>query len=240
MAFRRRRRPAVTWLPHIQFEDQEPLIGFIQSTVTVAVASRAITTNIYSLVMDQPEEANRANIPSLADFEGSAYRLRRIVGKCFVTMDNDQAAAQAKRPVAALVGAGIIVLRCDSGSGAPLNAGTPTNYSPIVLDNTADPWVWRRTWVLNNDFSNQAAAVQNFYQYPRTNAEYGSIQDGPHIDQKTARRVSKEERLFFVISTCNIGPAADAGNPGFINFLLDYRILASPLKAMGNRRNASR
>jgi len=29
--------------------------------------------------------------------------------------------------------------------------------------------------------------------------DYGSVLDGSHIDQKTARRVSDEERLFFVI-----------------------------------------
>lgn len=237
MGFRRRRRPAVTWLPHVEFFQDTPTLGYIAASSTVSATAGGVSTTLYSLVLDYPSEANRANNPSIADFEGSGYRLRRIVGKFFASMDNNQLAPPATKPVAALLCVGFIVLRVDD-TGAPLLAATPGNYSPIHLDNTADPWIWRRSWVLNNDFSNQAAATQNLYQFPRTNCDYGSVQDGPHIDQKTARRVSKEERLIMVVSTANIGVGAD--NPGFITWLLDYRILASPLKAMGNRRNASR
>lgn len=236
MAFRRR-KPAVTWLPHIDFHQSKDY-GVIQSVLSVDQNFGIVRTAIHALVMDQPEEANRANVPSLADFDGSAYRLRRIVGKFFATMDNNQPGAPDTQPIAALVTAGFIVLRVDSATGAPLLAATANNYTPIGLDNTSDPWIWRRSWVLNHDFSGHAAALQNQFQFPRTNADYGSVQDGPHIDQKTARRVSKEERLFFVVSTANMG--ANSTLVGLIPFLLDYRILASPLRVAGNRRNASR
>lgn len=238
MAFRRRRKPSVAWLPHVQHDDNTPNLGFWKGTHGVSALGDATTTTILSATLDIPAEANRPNIPSLADFEGSGYRLRRIVGKVFLGYDNNQLAPPTTYPIAALLGVGWIILRVDPTTGAPLLAGTPNAYSPLTLDNNRDPWIWRRTWVLQTDFSNQAAAAQNSWQFPRTNADYGSVQDGPHMDQKTARRVSTEERLFCIISATNISGNADAAVG--VRYIIDYRILASPIKVMGNRRNASR
>lgn len=233
----RKRRPSVAWLPHVA-HDQSGTRSFWYDTQAVGFTAATITTSIYSLVPDYPAEAIRAagTLPSLADFEGSGYRLRRIVGKFFVGMSNAQPATGTS-PIACMVSAGFIVLRVEEQTGAPLVA-TANQYSPLDLDATRDPWIWRRNWILQNDFSGYSAAIQGDWQFPRSNCDYGSVQDGPHIDAKTARRIGPEERLFFVVSNETLGSTSD--DSGSIRYALDYRILASPIKVMGNRRNASR
>lgn len=89
--------------------------------------------------------------------------------------------------------------------------------------------------MLENSFANDTTLLTD---WPRSTSDYGSVYDGPHIDQKTARRISKEERLFFILSGVNVGNAATTA--GAVRLVLDYRLLASPLRVMGNRRNASR
>lgn len=231
----RRRKPAVAWLPHVTHNEQAQQVGWWSSSITVAAAANTITTSIFSLVPDYPAEAVRATgaLPSLADFEESGYRLRRIVGKCFASALQTVTSGADSRPENILVGAGFMVLRVEESTGAPLVA-TANHYSPLDNDATRDPWIWRRTWMLENSFSNQSSDTD----WPRSTPEYGSVYDGPHIDAKTARRISAEERLFFIVSTVNVGDTATIAGSVFV--VLDYRVLASPLKVMGNRRNASR
>lgn len=242
---RRRRKPAVMWLPnasHNVTNDQ----GWIESSNNVGPTAGpgGINTVIQSLTLDYPADAVRAGAGqplTLADWQGSGYRLRRIVGKFFCGIDQDVGNGQATTyPEAALVGAGLIILRVDSTSGAPLNA-TANDYSPLDLEAAQDPWIWRRTWLLSNfqGYAGGGGAHTAYGYYPYTNAEYGSVKDGPHVDQKTARRVSDEERLFLVVSTAAVNSLA-ANTAGTVRWLFEYRLLASPLKLMGNRRNASR
>jgi len=62
--------------------------------------------------------------------------------------------------------------------------------------------------------------------------------DGPHFDTKVKRRIGDEERLMAIVSATNISGDADLANA--IRFTFDWRILATPLRVSGNRRNASR
>jgi len=232
----RRRKPAVAWLPHVQHNAQAPQVGWWISSFTVAAAQNTIGTSIFTMLPDYPAEAIRqaGDLPSLADFEGSAYRLRRIVGKLFIGLDQTITQAPDSRPKNALIGAGFIILKVDENTGAPINP-TANSYSPLDNNNLRDPWIWRRTWMLTNDFSNN---LTEDYEFPRSTTDYGSVLDGSHIDQKTARRVSDEERLFFVISTVNPGLSTTLAGGG--TFILDYRVIASPMRVSGNRGNASR
>lgn len=232
----RRRKPAVAWLPHVAHNEQNPVVGWWDGSFTVPAAVDTLSTQVFSMVPDYPAEAVRAAgaLPTMADFEASAYRLRRIVGKCFVTVEQATPSQGNTQPQVALVGAGIIVLKVEEQTGAPLVA-TANHYSPLDNDSTGDPWIWRRTWLLGNDF---AVASSTLTGIPRSSMDYGSVYDGPHIDQKTARRIAKEERLFFILSVVNPFTAASENGVGY--FVLDYRVLASPAKVMGNRRNASR
>lgn len=192
-----------------------------------------IATSIAKIVIDQPASA----LPdgSLSDFEGSAYRLRRIVGKLWVGVEVEQFTTQ---PSLFVVTAGFIILRVDT-SGNPLSSGN--NYHPQILDSERDPWIWRRSWLLRNNIVRDNAFT-NFGGFnrdvPSFNGAYGSVADGPHVDAKTARIVSDEERLFLVVGFTTLDGAQETS--GIVTWLADLRVLASMKTSSGNRRNASR
>lgn len=236
----RRRKPAVAWLPLIGQGDQSGF-SYIASTIGVATGG-ALSTTIHSLVTDVPAEAAQTvQVQSLADYQESGYRLRRIVGKLYCSYEQSVGTEGVTiYPEACLVGAGLIILRVDPTNGAPLMAATPSYYSPLALNNTRDPWIWRRTWLLSNDFADEGVVRSAMEEFPRTNAEYGSAYDGPHIDQKTARRVSTEERLFLIVSTSAPQNGLVDNTAGLLRYVYEARYLSSPLRVMGNRRNASR
>jgi len=227
MASRFKRRPRVVWLPN---ETAFNLANKSASTIVQAVGPGAISlegVNAIPLVFDQPFQGSAGT--SLADIESSGYRLRRVVGKIYASVEQKEAADGG----AVLCTAGIIVLRVD-------DAGVATNpsISPQGIQNVSDPWVWRRTWVLANGSSTNIN-TQFVDSSPFSNYEGGpSAVDGPHIDQKTARIVSTEERLHLVLSTTLLHTAdAEASE---VQWLWDLRVLGSLRSSSGNRRNAVR
>lgn len=240
----KRRAPRVVWLPPDRFNGIGSTPGSGATVGTQTGVKRLITTvpagagsahtEVIPMVQDSTTETNRIVQGSLADYEQSAYRLRRIVGKFFCAVHpNDSNGASTE----VVVTAGIIVLRVHDVAGAtvPINA-TVEEYSTQMLQNWADPWIWRRTWVLGNSAGELAAGFP-FYSETNTSGS-GSAVDGPHIDAKTARIVGPEERLFLVVTGQSVN-----GDPQ-INMQLDYifemRCLASMRSSQGNRRNASR
>lgn len=236
----RRRKPQVAWLP-VLGQGQDSSFSYIASSMGIA-ASGVVSTSIHSLVPDYPAESvQTVQAESLADYQESGYRLRRVVGKFFCSMDNSIGVEGVTiYPEGALIAAGLIVLKVDSTNGAPLMAATPSHYSPLARDNVRDPWIWRRTWVLGNDFADGGQVHTGVGLFPYTNADYGSAWDGPHIDQKTARRVSAEERLFLVVSNSALQNGLAPNTAGVLRYAYEARYLTSPLRVMGNRRNASR
>jgi len=183
---------------------------------------------------------------SLQDLtSGNAWKLRRIVGKCFIGC-GAAALASYVDGVWFDVAAGFIVCKTDEVGSATTNF---TEVNPLHQDSADDPWIWRRRWLLNPYVTTliqepllAQVASGTFYSFPRTNVEYGSVADGPHIDQKTSRLISHNERLHFVCAARgylpNSLPAAFTG--GQINGLLDIRLLGNLRTQSGNRRNASR
>lgn len=246
MAFRRgfrRRKPTVAWLP-ILGQNDGSTDGYLEDTLAFGpgVGDANTATQLHAIVPDYPAEAIGGAVETLADLRGSGYRLRRIVGKFAVGVDRDGGdGGQTTYPEAVLVTAGYIILRVDTATGAPLQAATPRNYSLLDPDNTRDPWIWRRSWVLGNPFGFAGAGGANtaLAQSPSTNTQFGSVSDGPHIDQSTARRVTLEERLIFIV-TCVALRGLAASVAGRIRYCLEARYLTSPLTVMGNKRNASR
>lgn len=238
----RRRKPAVCWLPVSGTENlnQQVIAPIISGDVFVA-GSGAVQTSFTALTFDYgPELLLAANeLPTLADYQGSAYRLRRIVGKCFISMTQESPLQPpAVKPAAAIIAAAFIVLRVNEETGTPLLNATPDQYNPLNEDNIRDPFIWRRSWILSNGLSASPSQPQ-WGEMPFSNVEYGSAFDGAHIDQKTARVIGPEERLFFVIGTQSLEAAA-VGENSHIRYVLDYRLLASMRRTAGNRRNASR
>lgn len=248
MAFRGKRRKAtVIWLPSVNASNSGAPQGptAVQGTIPVPrigdLSAANTHTTIFALTADYGPDVQAT--PSMADYEASGFRLRRIVGKFFAAMrqvDDETNGATA----AGLLGAGLIILRVDS-SGTPLEGGSPNHYSPLLTPNERDPWIWRRTWILANGAAGHVglstgASGYAFIDGPFNNYELAaSSVDSAHVDQKTARRVGPEERVFLVVSAQQ--PINTTfSSEGAIDFVFDYRMVASPTKAYGNRRNASR
>jgi len=246
MAFRtRRRKPRVVWLPTYGVGAGSDAGG---STPANGVdyeldvnAGDPIIYDATALTWDQPfssaaASGGGATDLSLSDFvQGSSYRLRRIVGKVWVGVNNpglDTTYSNIE------VGFGFIIGRCDPDGSLQTDF---RNVNPLAQDSSTDPWIWRRTWLLNP--STGANAFDNSVPWnglPNTNIGMPA-QDGPHIDQKTARIVGPDERLIAVIAAANgfttsITPVGQIQ----VHARLDYRILASMRTNVGNRRNASR
>lgn len=249
MAFRRgfrRRKQALQWMPPIGLEttgdpplNEYPNWAAGQYDCTLQVPGRDFVTVTQALTWDYPTEEQvvlNSGLPSLADWEASAWRLRRIVGKIFVGVN------LAGDAPAVLVSVGFIVLKVNTDDGTPLKAGGVEiiNYNPLTVGANRDPWIWRRTWLLGhgagiNTGQLGGAGVEGL---PAHNAMCGSVADGPHIDAKTNRRIGPEERLFMCLGAGNFCNPAEQNN-NQLYWMLDYRLLGSTMKA-SNRRNASR
>jgi len=235
MARRNRRGPRVIWLPPNDSANVGSglLNGVHEFTVDpIGVAGAEAVAEI-PLTIDGSFDASDPTV-SLADMFSSGYRLRRIVGKFYCTLVQGGGG-----PHVVIVTAGIIVRREDPTTGSSLaGAFGAAEISPVALDNYSDPWIWRRSWVLSNEehtvASNTHGPRGNFFDgYAGGNA------DGPHVDQKTARIVGPEERLFLDVSAM-ILIAGDEQVAGIVRCWADFRILGNLRSTTGNRRNASR
>lgn len=169
------------------------------------------------------------------------YLLKRVVGKIYVSVS--QIAGTQKGAI--LCAAGLFVARAENPAGDPgaedfpigaRDVGVFADYAPLNTDTMREPWIWRRSWVLSNQLSTLAAEI---ISYPKTNVEYGSVADGPHIDAKTARRVKEGERLFFAVQArafpVNHTTAGDSGDVT-VHFAYEVRALGALRK--GHNRSA--
>lgn len=207
-------------------------------------------------------EAANALIPTLADLEESAWRLRRVVGKIFATYNSaSNARDNNTAPPAVHFMAGLMVRRVDS-TGFP----DPGDVQLGNRDDYDDPWLWRRTWLLgrgtNETFfgtlgggpTNAANAsgdpftafapqiAYDFTQFPNNNCVYGSALDGPHVDAKTNRIIGPEDRLILHMEAYALpiqGFTTDLVRLGRVSGMYDLRLLGVTMKA-SNRRNATR
>lgn len=246
-AVRRKRKTRYIWLPTLGAEpiaaDETQSNGFPFSCVATVNAAFPGAIALFPVLEDTPqEEVTTANPdPVLTDFIGTDYVIKRIVGKVYLT----PLQSNGNTPPTVAVTAGLFVARADDQNALlPIGASTNTlaidNYDPNYVDNIREPWIWRRTWLLANATS--ANASTNALKVPLTfNGQYGSIQDGPHIDAKTGRRVRNDERLWFVCSARGVTtdgaefsavPASALAVDGY----LDLRVLGA-LRRARNRSN---
>lgn len=240
----RGRRPRVVWLPQDPFFSVDSS-GLGHSTLMSAVDTLAGSTTagetvtiVAPCVRDVPINPLTAG-STLADIENSGYRLRRIVGKIWVGYITR--GVEPTPPALVCCTAGFIVLRCDD-QGIPLAPTGNDNYNTLIIENTENPWIWRRSWLVGNPngaagsiINSQSGTTPGFIN----NLTLGGNSDGPHVDAKTARIVGPDERLFLVLSTMTID-VGDNGIAGQVQWLWDCRYLASMRSMVGNRRNASR
>lgn len=251
---RRTRKPRVVWLPQTNANSiGDPAVGLVYQGSTLQISGQTGDTGVVELplVLDaQPSVFPTAQDNSLSDLENSSYRLRRIVGKIWVLMGQTEPGGPGgEGPLNAIVTAGIMVRAADTNTGQSLGSlAGAAQVSPALTENTGDPWVWRRSWFLGNNWNDgniflggTDGGLHRRDSFPSTNMQYGSAVDGPHIDQKTARVVGAEERLFLTWSATTVTEGADPVNEG-ANFALftDIRVLGSLRTSAGNRRNSSR
>lgn len=223
--------------------------------ITVAPGSGATPVTVVSpLTLDtplEPEDVNNDAPGILVGQMGQEYFIRRIVGKFFVTRSADQggnSGVQFDHP-GVLVGAGMFVARAGDEADVPGNAQLPlggatasgrwNNFGVLNSDTIREPWLWRRTWllgkldaVLAKEIANNVETptlgvfVENGAGYPMSSSHYGSVQDGPHVDAKTARRVGGDDRLFLAITATPMPSLSSASSSTGVSGYFDLRILA--------------
>lgn len=247
----KRRKAKVVWLPPSTDGSIGDGTTAYQQAVATSANSLTGTRNFleFTVVKDSQGQDPLSNTATLADIEQSGYRLRRIVGNIFVQIPPGPniAGAGSGGPQLAMVTAGFIIRRVNPSNGVALAtaASVAANFSlsdPGMVDNIMDPWIWRRSWFLGdpNNLANINERVpppsRNFGpDWPAGNA------GGAHVDQKTARIVGPEERLFLDISaTVMVEDPDNPGNTFQLFATTDLRVLASMRSSSGNRRNASR
>lgn len=238
-----RRRRKFTWFPTLGTAEAgglpDQLNGRTFSVVVAAGAPGApgpITTLIFPVVPDEPLESTQAaQAGGLVLNLGQEYFLERLVGKCFVGLKlNDTPGAVNN----VLVGAGFFIARVNEpgfagGADQPIGSASAVErnlyFSPLNNETVREPWIWRRTWLL----SGVTDPDNGFTNFPTANSFYGSVSDGPHIDAKSVRRVSQEERLFFAVSGATLRSGNEGQTANTVNGYLDLRVLGALRKARG-------
>jgi len=234
----RSRKPKVVWLPPSGDQDIVNPGGFTSGAsalwgLNLAVSGVApIFATELALTIDSPRDPATE---SLADLEDSSYRLRRIVGQLWINGDrlDDESGVEE-----IFIECGIIVRRVDStGISLAMQADNVTgdfsNTSVSAGSNAGDPWIWQRSWKVE---------VPGFVLDTTSTAAHPRIEQVDfqyHLDQKTARIVGPEERLFFHASAVALGGGqGEITNSTIITGHL--RCLGTMRSSAGNRRNASR
>lgn len=236
---RRIKRPRVVWLPSDRTfsidspTTDESVYQTAQHDVVGIDAGNGVVS-IHPLTIDAPPVITGED--TLSDIENSGYRLRRIVGKVFCAIvGNDEAQLQGPDPV--ICTAGFIILRVDE-AGLPLDTQTD-RYGPGIIPSGDSPWIWRRSWVLGQPL--RTTGITGFSFVNSNNGfNAGSVADGPHVDAKTARIVSQDERAFLVLESTAAAAGASPDIITGIRYIWETRLLATMRTSSGNRRNASR
>lgn len=215
-----------------------------------------VVWDAFPLTFDVSEEAvNAQSDPdkrTLRDIvQGNEWRLRRLVGKAFVSVSHGVQGSTLSPIMDVALG----FMVCNTyDDGAPTTDFNEVN--PLAQNSMEDPWFWRRRWLLHpyghiwpgliNQPANETRGLPQYAGFPSNNVMYGSVADGPHIDAKTARVIHRSERLFGVLAARRY--FQDTGtNPETpiqdttVDLLLDYRLLGSLRgSSYGNRGNAAR
>lgn len=241
--FRRRRRRLSQWFPVLGTETHVPQ-GTVEDNVAYQdldfdVSNNVPNTLVVALTWDnKPEQqlgvAGNTTFPSIADWEQSGWQLDSIVG-C-VPLLAFKSGTQAAGTL--FVTAAFEVLRIDPGTGNPLSATPELDYDPQLANNIRDPWIWRRSWIL--DPGTDTGGTTNFSGWPRTNTLYTGSGANHVFQTKSRRRIGPEERLFFICTARHFPVTSDlTGRETHLTGMLDYRIIGRAVKTT-NRRNASR
>jgi len=236
----RRKRQKYTWMPTLggvsdNGGETPYFTSFFGDKVVANVAYQGPTDLYVTPVVPDytlfPTNAAAAatSDTTLADFtQGQDWLLKRIVGRLNIGVTLFDVDPASSTPSFVMVGAGFFVSRADDVS-QDVPDGSNYEIDPLASNNIRQPWIWRRTWLLRNGLANPGNDIPTA---PVDNGEMpGAL--GPIIDSKIARRIRREERLWFVINayggdTYAVSHKNGGGtyaNPAEVQFNLDYRIL---------------
>lgn len=209
---RRRRRSTGRWFPTLgttwNTESQSYHDAGFSFTLDQVPLDKASGPSMLYLPVTkdytQESGSNLSQDASLRDFvEGQDYILKRMVGKVFLRAHSTaQNGVEANVWPQMQVSAGFMVARADDEDQGAVSLAL-NEIDLTDANNIMDPWIWRRTWMLRNpsiyQFNASSSSAPFTGDYPVSNAGYGSVLDGPHIDSKSKRRIGREERLWFVV-----------------------------------------
>jgi len=203
--FRRKRGSGGVWLPTlgtnwITGEENYVESGFSFRTDDVSnVRSDGPTVKYFPVTKDftvEPETFFGLQTQTLRDeVQGNAWLLKRIVGRLNLECEQSDTSLTDDWPFLQ-VAAGFFVSRAADVDQSFPDLGDE-EIDVMGVNNIADPWIWRRTWLLANPASLGALNDAT----PTSNSRYNGDLGGPVIDSKVARRIEREHRLWFAIST---------------------------------------
>jgi len=169
-----------------------------QAGTSLFVGANSLTTSnmqftpIIAEGLDEPANVDNLQTSTPGIFPGllgltvtNSYLIKRIIGSLFVGATRDTTALGV---TGVLAFAGIFVERV-SKDGQILNAPA---WDGLNDDSAQKSWMWRRTWQLGS----WNRAPGQWFDFPSSNASYGSMREGTHVDVKSKRRVGYEERLW--------------------------------------------
>jgi len=231
-----RRRNRATWFPILGFDTTASAAAGALSTVDVRTFEINANggPNVLAIPIipdiDIPPEVGQgvqdgAPIRTLRDIvEGQSCLIERIVGN--IQWEIEQSSAAGIVSTRAICCSALAVLpTVDDGTGDP--AITSDEFDPLRADNSAQPWLWRRVWVMGNT----AATVDNAQTGLPTNNLFGSLAEGSKIDTKgTKRMIRREERIFLIHSVLQPFPDTE-GTFVFGRVYADLRVIGTMRKA---------
>lgn len=227
MAFRRFRRRKYNgmWVPVIQPATTTvlPVDDSGPNPDTIAIVAGSGPYNIETFAATAQAEGG------LWAGLNQGLLIQRIVGKIHVAWIRDPLTT-GDRWLSAIVKAGIYVDETDP-LGLPQNNSGADRRLLFGSAATRLRWLWRRSWVVGEQYPAGTAAELNVAQWPASNSSYGSVVDGPNLDVKVKARVAYEQNLFLTIQTSGLEVQGTPEDPGHISYITDLRVLAKPIRS---------
>lgn len=238
-AFRGKRRKKYTWLPTLGGQDNAGDnfydTNYFASEIEVNTSTQALSNggnDIYvtPLVPDKTffgltADESEATMRDLT--EGQDWLLKRIVGNLCIAVGQVVPDMGQTTPKIFKIAAGFFV-----ASGITDIPNTPwTEWDPLSTKNVRQPWIWRRNWCLMNGLSEPSQSTPGPILEVNNQQNDGGT-NGQTLDSKVARRIRREERLFFVLQAYGYDDLggrqpSSYSTPGVVQFNLDYRVLGA-------------
>lgn len=181
------------------------------------------------LIPDYTNQYDGAFDQTLKDLtEGQDWLCKRIVGKihlfCVGTGGTFSNSSDWGRVCATF---GLFVCRAEDDAPADPDLDDD-EIDPGNLQNIRQPWMFRRTWTFTNPTA--CTTSPQVYGQAAFNDNMNSVGEaGPHIDVRVARRIRKEERLFYAFSLvgADVGIQSVAALSPQVHGQVDLRFLGA-------------